>query len=66
LLQANREVGLEVNAEITKCTVMSDHQNAGQNDSLLTAHKSLENVARFKYFGATVTSQIAFMKNLRD
>jgi hypothetical protein len=31
LLEANREVGLEVNTEKTEYMVVSCHQNAGQN-----------------------------------
>jgi hypothetical protein len=39
LLQAGREVGLDVNTEKTKYMVMSHHQNIGQNHNLLTANK---------------------------
>jgi hypothetical protein len=57
LLQASKEVGLEVNTEKTKCIVISRHQNALQNHTLLTANKSFENMAKFKYLGLTVTNQ---------
>jgi hypothetical protein len=50
LLDASREVGLEVNTEKTKYMDMYRHQNVGQNHSLLIAGKSFENVAQFKYF----------------
>jgi hypothetical protein len=43
------EIVLEVNAEETKCTVISRHQNAAQNHILLIANKSFQNVASFKY-----------------
>jgi len=49
LLEASREVGLEVNTEKTKCMVMSRHQNAGQNHNFLIPNKSLENMAKIKY-----------------
>jgi hypothetical protein len=42
LLQASREVVLEVNTEKTKCMLMSCHQNVGQNHNLLITNKSLE------------------------
>jgi hypothetical protein len=31
VIGANKEVGLEVNAEKTKCMLLSRHQNAGKN-----------------------------------
>jgi hypothetical protein len=48
LLQANREVGLEVNTEKTKYIVVSFHQNVRQNYNFLIDDKSFENVAKFK------------------
>jgi len=44
VLEASKEVDLEVNAEKTECMVVSDHQSAGQIQKVLTANKSLENV----------------------
>jgi hypothetical protein len=31
LLEASRDIGLEINAEKTKCMIMSRHRNSGQN-----------------------------------
>jgi hypothetical protein len=56
MLQASREVGLEVNMQKTKYMVMSCHQNAVHNHNL-TPNKSIENVAKFKYFGTTALNQ---------
>jgi hypothetical protein len=54
LLEASRDVGLEINAAKTK--YMSHHQNSGQNQNIRTANESFENVATFKYFGTTLTN----------
>jgi hypothetical protein len=34
LLEASRDVGLEINAEKTKYMIMSRHQNSGQNQNI--------------------------------
>jgi hypothetical protein len=57
LLQASREISLDVNTEKTKYMVLYCYQSTGQNHNLLTANKSFENVTKFRYLGATITSQ---------
>jgi hypothetical protein len=57
MLEASREVGIEVNTEISKYMVVSRHQNAGQNHNLLIANKLFENVAKLIYLVMTVPSQ---------
>jgi hypothetical protein len=49
LVVASKEIGLAVNAEKTKYTVMSRHQNAGRNHYVKTDNKSCETVEQFKY-----------------
>jgi hypothetical protein len=58
LIDASKEVSLEVNAEKTKytCMLLSRHQNAGQNNDIKIADP-FENVAQFKYLGTTATNQ---------
>jgi hypothetical protein len=34
LIDASKEVGLEVNAEKSKCMLLSHHQNSGQNHDI--------------------------------
>jgi hypothetical protein len=36
---------------------MSRRQNTGNNDNIYIANRPLENVAKFKYLGTTVTNQ---------
>jgi len=62
---SSREFGLEVNTEKTKCMIISHHQNAGQNHTLLVANKSFENVSELKYFRTSVTNQNCILKKLR-
>jgi hypothetical protein len=50
LIDGNRDVGLEVNADI-KFMLLSHHQNAGQNQDIKIANRSFENVGQFKYLG---------------
>jgi hypothetical protein len=57
LIDASKEVGLEVNREKTKYMLLSNHQNAGQNHDIKIAKRYFENVAKFRYLGATITNQ---------
>jgi hypothetical protein len=55
LVDASKEVGVEVNTEKTKYMLMSRHQNAGQNHYIKIANRYSENVAQFKYLGTNIT-----------
>jgi hypothetical protein len=56
LLDASKEVGLEVNQEKTKYMLMSHSQKLGQKHSIKIANRSFEDVAKFEYLG-TLTDQ---------
>jgi hypothetical protein len=58
LLDASKEVGLEVNPEKTKFILMSRSQKVGQEHSVQIANRSFEDVAKFKYLGTTLTSKL--------
>jgi hypothetical protein len=60
LIDACKEVGLKVNTEKSKHSLMSHHQNAGKNHNRRTANRYSENVAKLKYLGMTVTNQTCY------
>jgi hypothetical protein len=66
LLEVSRDVGIKINAEKTKSMIMSHHPNSGQNQKIRIPNKSLENVAKFKYLGMTLTNQNDMMKSRAD
>ncbi|KAJ4448391.1 hypothetical protein ANN_10407 [Periplaneta americana] len=52
LLEASKEIGLEVNPEKTKYMVMSRDQNIARNGSIRVGNLSFEEVKKFKYLRA--------------
>jgi hypothetical protein len=57
LLDASKEVGLEVNREKTKHMLVSRCQKAGHRQSIKIGNRSFESAAKFKYLGTTLTDQ---------
>jgi hypothetical protein len=57
LLEASRDVGIEINAEKTKYMIMSRHPNSGRNQNKRTANETFQKVATFKYLGTTITNR---------
>jgi hypothetical protein len=48
VIDASKEIGLEVNIEKTKYMLLSRHQNAGQNWDIKIANKSFQDGSQFK------------------
>jgi hypothetical protein len=57
LLEASRDIGLEINAEKMKYMIMSRHPSSEQNQNIRIANESFEKVAKFRYLGTTLTNQ---------
>jgi hypothetical protein len=66
LLDASKEVGLEVNQEKTKYMLMSCSQKIGQKHSIKIANRSFEDVAKFRYLEATLTDQNCMHKEIKN
>jgi predicted ABC-class ATPase len=65
LIDASKEVGLEINVEKTKYTLLSRHKNIDQNQDIKIAKRSFENVSQFKYLGTTVTNQNVIQEEIK-
>jgi hypothetical protein len=57
LIDASKEVSLEINVEKTTYMLPSRHQNVGQNWDIKIANRSFENVSQFIHLGTAVTIQ---------
>jgi hypothetical protein len=65
LIDASKEVGLEVNGEKTKYMLVSCLQTAGQNLDTQISNRTFEHVSQFKYLGTTVTSYNLIQKEIK-
>jgi hypothetical protein len=66
LIDASKEVGLEVNVEKTKYMLVSRGQNAGQNREIKIGNRSFETVSQFKYLGTRVTNQNLIQEEIKE
>jgi hypothetical protein len=51
LIDASKEVGLELNVGKTKYMLLTCHQNVGQNRNIEIANRSFENISQFSIWG---------------
>jgi hypothetical protein len=66
LLDASKEVGLEVNPEETKYTLMSHSQKIGQKHGIKIANRSFEDVTKFRYLGTTLTDKNCVHREIKS
>jgi hypothetical protein len=66
LLDASKEAGMEVNPEKTKYMLVSRCQKAGQRQSIKIGNRYFESVAKFKYFGTTLTVQNCIYEKIKS
>jgi hypothetical protein len=66
LLDASKEVGLEVNREKTKYMLVSRCQKAGQRQSIMITNRSFEDVAKFKYLETALTDQNCVQEEIKS
>ncbi|PNF38698.1 hypothetical protein B7P43_G17524, partial [Cryptotermes secundus] len=64
LIDASKEVDLEINTEKTKYMLLSRHQNAGQNLDI-KINRCFENVAQFRYLGTTKTDRNLIQEEIK-
>ena len=58
LVIANKEIGIEVNADKTKYTVVSRDQNSETNHNIKRGNNIFEMVEQFQYLGTTPNESI--------
>jgi hypothetical protein len=63
---ASKEIGLEVNADKTKCLVMSRDQTAGQSHNVYIEHICSESVEDLKYLGTTLSNQKSVQEDMKS
>jgi hypothetical protein len=65
LLDASKEVGLEVNSEKSTYMLMSG-KKAGQRQSMKIANRSFEGVEKLKNLGTTLTDQSRMQEEIKS
>jgi hypothetical protein len=66
LVDANREIVLEENADRTKYMVMPRDQNAGRSKDIKIDNSSFERVEKLKYLGIPLTNQDSIQEEIKS
>jgi len=66
LVVASKEIGLEVNGDMTKYIVMSRGPDAGRSHSIKIDNSSFERSEEFKYLGITITNQNSIQEEIKS
>ena len=66
LIVANKETGLEVNADKTRYMVMFRDQNAGRSHSMKNDNRSFESLEELKYLGTTITDKNCIQEEMKS
>ena len=65
-LVGSKETGLEVNADKTKCMIMSRNQNVGRSHHITFENSSFERVEEFKYMLTSLTYQNSIQEEVKS
>jgi hypothetical protein len=65
LIDASKEVGLEINLEKTKYMLLSRNQNAGKNRDIQIGNGAFENVSQFRDLETTITNQNLIQEEIK-
>jgi hypothetical protein len=65
LIDASKEIGLEISVDKTKYMLLSRHQKVVRNRDIKIANRSFENVSQFKHLGTTVTNQNLIQEEIK-
>jgi len=65
-LVPSKEAGQEVSALQAKYLTMCREQNSGHNRKIKISNKSFENLAKFMYFGTTITHRNCKHKEIKS
>ena len=66
LVVAGEQIGVEVNANKTKCMVTSRDQDAGRSHSIKTDNSSLEREEEFRYLGTTLRVRNSIQEDIKS